>query len=88
MEEYIAQILIQLPLVALFVWYNERRDERSRKERLERDAEWRKWMDKQEDHRIAVRDLLHEQMAGEMDRLSEAIEKLDGSLDNIAGGTQ
>jgi hypothetical protein len=76
MEEYIIQAIVQLPIVGLFVWYNERKENRTREERKERDKEWRDWMDKQEEFRQTLRDDLHSRMSTDFVRLSTAIDKL------------
>jgi molybdopterin-biosynthesis enzyme MoeA-like protein len=80
MDQFVASILIQLPLVALFIWYNERCQNRAQNERLKRDEEWRAWMRKQEEHRMRSMDAMNKQMADEMSRLSSVIERMDGTL--------
>jgi len=64
------QILVQIPIVGVFIWYTLERDKRERDDRLKRDQEWREFLKLQsEATAAALRDV--------SGKLSEVTAKLD-----------
>jgi hypothetical protein len=87
LEPWFIQIIVQFPIVGLFIWYNERalaraeRDrnqliERTEKERENIENRWRTWIEFQDKRRAEERDSLHSRMVEEFTDVTKALEKV------------
>ncbi|MBI5954358.1 MAG: hypothetical protein HY865_22100 [Chloroflexi bacterium] len=85
--EPIMSLLIQLPLIGIFIWYNERRDTRQaerdlnrdatlQQERKDRDEEWRQYLKEQREQNNAALGRL----ADEIKTIAEKVAQLHGVL--------
>lgn len=83
----IASLFIQLPLIGIFIWYNERRDQRQAErdlkrdeallqERTARDDEWRQYLKEQREQNNAALSRL----ADEIKVIAEKVAQLHGVL--------
>lgn len=67
-------LLVQIPLVGIFVWFILERDKRSNASQLERDKEWRDFMREQ-----------REAHTSSISRLAEEIKAINGQVGMVAG---
>ncbi len=67
----ILNLIIQLPIVGLFVWYTLQSQKQNAEANATRDAEWRKFLQEQQDRYNET--------------LSEIVEKNNASLTEVAG---
>lgn len=83
----IISLFIQLPIIGIFIWYNERRDKRqtdreykrddiTQKEREKRDQEWRDYLREQREQNNAALGRL----ADEIKTIAEKVAQLYGIL--------
>jgi hypothetical protein len=79
MPESVINLLIQIPLVGIFIWFILERDKRSDVKQLERDEQWREFLKEQRaQNNAAVSRLAEEQkeMRAEFAKLAGVIEHL------------
>jgi Tfp pilus assembly protein PilO len=79
MPDPIINLLIQIPLVGIFIWFILERDKRSDAQQKERDQQWREFLKEQrEQNNAAVSRLAEEQkeMRSEFAKLAGVIEHL------------
>jgi len=67
-------LLVQVPLVGIFIWFILERDKRSNASQLERDREWRDFMREQ-----------REAHTGALSRLAEEIKAIGGQVGIVSG---
>ena len=71
MEPSWLQLIIQIPIVGVFIWYTLERDKRERDERLKRDGEWRAFLEMQTRATAAALDDVSEKLQAVALKLSE-----------------
>lgn len=83
METNYINLLMQIPLVGLFVWFILKRDERSDAQQKERDEQWRAFLQEQrEQNNAALSRLANEigAIAGKVAEMSETLSAHDAMV--------
>jgi len=77
LESPVISLLIQIPLVGIFVWFTLKLSDQHRQERKERDRDWREWLNDErrntQDFLIQERKMRDEAFAKSFGRLAEEV---------------
>jgi len=84
LESPVISLLIQIPLVGIFVWFTLKLSDQHRQERKERDREWREWLHDErqnsQDFLMKERSLRDEAFNKSFGRLAEEVKGVQTAL--------
>lgn len=76
MTDAVINLLIQIPLVGIFIWFILERDKRSDVKQLERDQQWREFLKEQREQNNAA----IARLAEEIKKIAQQVSHLDDAI--------
>lgn len=80
MPDSVVSLLVQIPIVGVFIWFTLRMRDEERKERKDRDQEWRGWL---KDEHTAFMSFLTEERNAWAVQLERSFSVLSNELEEI-----